>query len=173
MKKTLLSLFAVVAVAVNATAAPQFGAIVSTNGGVGQVAPGLYIADDMYSANVSYSTNKAEAGSTTTTDESTITVAGRYKLDVSKNTAFTVGGSYATRSGDTPNAAQTAATEWDKNTTLTITAGVEKQLFNGANLVVDFNIYQATEAKTKEAGAAEVKTTQMLNGGTVGIAFLL
>ena len=91
MKKTLLSLFAVAAVAVSLTAEPRFGMVAYTNGGIGSFQPGIIVVDDMYTASLSFNSTSAEPTGGTKHADNSFSVGANYKMALDANNAGTFG----------------------------------------------------------------------------------
>ena len=162
MKKLLLSLVAVFAAVSTAHAAPQFG-IALTSGdttgqeGIGKANPGIVIADTAYTVVASFKNTDTDG-----TKNTTIGLKANYNaLQFNKSTTGTVGVVYNTVSGDT----------YSKYADMRVVAGVSRKVASNINLNLDINVYQSKNSTL--TGQSEVKETNLLNGGSIGLAILL
>ena len=159
MKKLLLSLVAVFAAVSTAHAAPQFGiALTSADAqGIGAANPGIVIADTAYTVVASFKNTDTDG-----TKDTTIGLKANYNaIQFNKSTTGTVGVVYNTQSGDTN----------DKFADMRVIAGVSRKVASNINLNLDINVYQSRNVTP--AGGSESKQTNLLNGGSIGLAILL
>ena len=159
MKKSLLSFAFVLAFATVASAAPRFGVIGEQGAGIG-----AFITDDMYNAQVTFSSFSNDQ--TPKTENTFIKLGGNYKIALDSMTALTAGVSYTMVSG------KTSGTEIDTNNTLAIVAGFERALSSNIVLTADIDLYSQNTQKNKGAGETETKTTNLFNTTSFGIAYL-
>ena len=154
MKKSILSLFLLLVVATVTNAAPRFGVIAEqgTNDGLG-----AFITDDMYSAQVTFASTSVDSPKTSNTY---LTIGGSYKIALDSVTALTTGVDYSTISGDNE----------DKNTTIALTAGLERSLSSNIVLTTQIDVYSQNTDNSN--GGADVKTTNIFSNGRVGVAYL-
>ena len=150
MKKSILLLVLLVATVVNAT--PRFGVIGVQNEGVG-----VFLTDDMYNAQLTF-TNKSD-DATPKTEKTTITIGGNYKVAVDSVTALTFGASYTIFSG------KESGVDVKDNNSLALNAGIERAL--SSNVVLT-----ATVDAFREIKVSGFKTTQLLSNGRLGVAYL-
>tara|TARA_A100001015_G_scaffold262856_1_gene309370 strand:- start:177 stop:644 length:468 start_codon:yes stop_codon:yes gene_type:complete len=154
MKKTLLLLLVLASVA---NAAPRFGIVAEQNNGAGAI-----ITDDMYTAQLTYTSQSDDSDSETSV--SGITLSGNYKIALDSVTALTVGASYQTISGDV------LGSEIDTYNTIAIQAGFERALSSNIVLTTQADIYST---ETLEVGGnGETATTSIFSNGRVGVAYL-
>ena len=178
MKKTLLSLLAVAAVAVSVNAEPRFGMVaynvgnstlanattaagVNGNAGLGNFQPGIIVVDDQYTASLSFGSATVDGGTAVT--NSSFTLGVNYKQVLDGNNFGTFGIAYTSVSGDS----------FDSANNLQVLAGVERNLGNNLLLTLEAVVYQTGKVDLAAAGNAEVKTSGFLNGGRFGLAYLL
>ena len=159
MKKTLLSLLAVAAVAVSVNAEPRFGMVAYTTQGIGQFQPGIIVVDEQYTASLSFGSSTTEQAASAT--QSSFTLGANYKVGLDANNSATFGLAYATQSGD--------GIETINN--LQVLAGIERNLGNNLLLTLEAVVYQT--GKNHLTGGVETKTSGFLNGGRFGLAYLL
>ena len=148
MKKTLLLLLVLASVA---NAAPRFGIIGEQNRGLG-----AFITDDMYNAQVTYTSNSVKDGDA----QSFITIAGNYKIALDSVTALTVGASYMTGQDDDTN--------FESFSTIGVQAGFERALSSNIVLTTQADIYSVNTSEY----ASETETTRLFSNGRVGVAYL-
>ena len=154
MKKTLFTLLAFIFITTFANAAPRFGVIAEQSAGFGG-----FITDDLYNAQLSYST--AGAGGDDDTTVSTITVAANYKISLDSVTSITSGVGYAIQTTDS-----TSDTEVN---TLSINAGIERALSSNVILTAETAIYTASSSDDSDS---EDGNTSLFNNVNFGVAYL-
>lgn len=160
MKKSILSFVFVLVLATVASAAPRFGIIGEQEGGLG-----AFITDDMYNAQVTFSSNNEKietSGTSTETAKSTIKIGGNYKIALDSVTALTAGVNYAILNNNDAS--------YDKGNTLAISAGFERALSSNIVLTTQADVY-SVETVEKTNGE-KTTTTSLLSNGRVGVAYL-
>jgi hypothetical protein len=184
MKKTVLSLLAVAAVAVSVNAEPRFGmvaynggnngafnsALGTSNSGLGNFQPGIIVVDDQYTASLSFGSITIDNSGTKETNSS-FTLGANYKMALDANNAGTFGIAYTSVSGD----------HFDSANNLQVLAGIERNLGNNLLLTLEAVVYETGKVDANAAGfasgrfgsATETKTSGFLNGGRFGLAYLL
>ena len=160
MNKSILSFVFVLAFATVASAAPRFGVIGEQEGGLG-----AFITDDMYNAQVTYSstnTKTEEGGTTTEVAGSGIKIGGNYKIALDSVTALTAGVNYQIQNSD--------AAGFDKANRLAISAGFERALSSNIVLTTQADVYSVETTETTLG--AKTTVTSLLSNGRVGVAYL-
>ena len=155
MKKVLFTLIALLLVTTTAQAEPRFGIVGEANTGLGVI-----IVDDMYSAQVTYTSESDDA--TSANELAVIGIAANYKAALDSVTSLTFGVSYGIGSGEDEG------TEYDTYTELAVVAGLERALSSNILMTTQIDLYSQ---KTEDDGT-EVITTGLLNNARVGVAYL-
>ena len=160
MKKTILSFVFILALTTISSAAPRFGLIGEQTQGVG-----IFVTDDLFSAQVTGGTETSETGSTKAYELTTIVAGASYKIALDSVTAFTLGADYAMISG------KVLGTEFDKNNKISVTTGFERALSSNLVLTLQADAYSIATSQAKGA-ANETKITSIFSNGRVGVAYL-
>ena len=177
MKKTLLSLLAVAAVAVSVNAEPRFGLVAYNGGsngayatavqantsGIGNFQPGIIVVDDQYTASLSFGSTTSEAAGGNKETDSSFTLGANYKMPLDANNSGTFGLAYTSLSGDSV----------DSSNNLQGLAGIERNLGNNLLLTIEAVVYETGKHDPSTTGVGETKTSGFLNGGRFGLAYLL
>ena len=172
MKKTLLSLVAVLAVVTVAHADPRFGVIGFTDGGVG-----AFVTDDMYNASLTYQSYANDNGGLGSTAEEQnlagIGLSANYKMAVDSMTALTAGVAYKTWSGQSGSsvAAATAKNEITAATQLDLNVGIEKSIASNLMITGEISVYR-TESVDIDGTEDPSVGTSLFGSGRFGIAYL-
>ena len=179
MKKSILSFVFVLVLATVASAAPRFGIIGEQESGVG-----AFITDDMYNAQVTFSSESDDE--TVKTELTSIKAGANYKVALDSVTALTAGVSYQTVSGKLGNAdarvlainainqlggGTASQLEIDSLNTIAISAGFERALSSNIVLTTQADVYSQETLKVK-GQSGETKTTRLFSNGRVGVAYL-
>ena len=166
MKKTILSFVFILALTTIASAAPRFGLYGEQGKGLG-----VFVTDDIFNAKVTFGQLTDDSATTGTDKSSTLIDAGlNYKAALDSVTAFTVGVSYTTYSGNVVSSGQVSAAEHDATSYLSLNAGFERALSSNLILTTQASAYTTGEYKPKSGST--VKKTAIFSDGRVGVAYL-
>ena len=160
MKKSILSFVFVLVLATVASAAPRFGVIGEQTSGLG-----AFITDDMYNAQVTYSSTNTKVevgGASAEAAQSQIKIGGNYKIALDSVTALTAGVNYAILNSDVDG--------YDKGNTLAISAGFERALSSNIVLTTQADVYNVNTVELENGQKTTV--TALLSNGRVGVAYL-
>ena len=170
MKKSILTLCFIIALATMADAAGRFGIIAEQNKGLG----GFY-TDDMFNAQVTYTSVSDDASPKT--EASIIALAGNAKMALDSRTAVTAGVSYElhnSKNGSILNgnvvSLGSGAFELEDSNKIALSTGIEREVTSDIILTAQIDVYSIQTAKVK--GGDTTKTTSLFNNGRVGVAYL-
>jgi hypothetical protein len=152
MKKSILSLVLLLVVATVTNAAPRFGVIAEQGNGAG-----AFVTADNFNAQLTLAQTSDDAANETSLLQ--LAVGVNYKIALDSVTAFTVGGSFSTISGDR------AGTEVEDNSTISLNVGFERALSSNLILTTQADVYEIEDDGTDI-------TSSIFTDGRVGVAYL-
>lgn len=161
--KKLNIMLGVLLVAVAVThAEPRFGGVADMDGGAG-----IYVTDDMYTGSLKFSNTSSENDNGTTTldsSETNIEINANLKQPLTSQTALTYGLGFTIISGEVNDV------DIDSASSFALNVGIEHEIVSNLLFVGQFALAEFNRRELDNN--TETTSTEILNGGTFGLAYV-